>query len=253
VRGAGRLAWLPLLLVGAGCLQGQRVIKVNADGSGTIEDTLIPGAQLKGLMAMGENKDGDSKARMKAAAAAMGPGVTLVSDEKTPEGTLQAVFAFKDISQIKVDMSPGPDDGESKSPPLTFRFARQGGQSVLTVVQVRPQPAADAPKPPEGMEQMAEGMWGMMKGMMKGLKLKTVLQVKGQLVKAGTPHADAKTGTVTLLDMDFDQIAADEANFKKFTQAGADPERMSPKLLQGVKGVKIAPEPEVTIVFAAPE
>ncbi|HEX6737431.1 MAG TPA: hypothetical protein VF310_04060, partial [Vicinamibacteria bacterium] len=239
MRAARRLAWAPLLLVTTACFQGQRVIKVNADGSGTIEDTLILGEQLKGLAAMADKKDEDPKAKMKAAAAAMGPGVTLVSEEKTKDGNLKAVFAFKDISQIKVEMSPGPDGGEQKSTqkPLTFRFARQGPQSVLTVVQPQPASQADAPKAPEGMEAMAQGMWGMMKAMAKGLKLTTVVEVNGRLVKSSSPHADPKTARVTLFDIDFDQVTADEANFKKFTKAGSDPDNMDPKLLQGVKGV----------------
>jgi hypothetical protein len=250
VRRTARLAWLPAVLLSTACFQGQRVIKVNADGSGTIEDTLILSEQLKGLMAMADKKDTDQKAKMKAAATAMGPGVSLVSDEKTPEGNLKSVFAFKDINQIKVGMSPGPDSGEKKEnsqPPLSFRFARQGNKSVLTVVQPQPKKSADAPKVPEGMDQMAQGMWAMMKGMIQGLKLKTVVQVNGQLVKSNSPYAQGPI--VTLLDIDFDQITADDANFKKFTQAGSDPDQMNPKLLQGVKGIKLSPEPEVVIEF----
>ena len=246
-----RLALLPIILATAACFQGQRVITVNADGSGTIVDTIVPGDQMKGLMAMAEAKEKDKeKSKMEAAAAAMGPGVTLVSDEKTPEGNLKAVFAFKDVSKIKVGVSPGPDSGEDQQSgePLTFRFARQGGQSVLTVVQPEPKPAEAGAKPPEGMESMAQGMWAMMKGMMKGLKLKTVVQVNGRLVKAGTPHHQGNT--VTLLEMDFDQITADDANFKKFTQAGHDPGQMDPKRLQGVKGIKLSPQREVVIEFA---
>ena len=254
MRGRARAALLPLLLLTAACFQGQRVIKVNADGSGTIEDVIVPGEQVKALMAMGDPKDeAKEKAKMEAAAAAMGPGVRLVSDEKTPEGNLKAVFAFKDIRQVKIEMSPGPDSGDEKpssQQPLTFRFAQQGGTSVLTVVQPEPKPAGDGAQPPEGMEQMAQGMWTMMKGMMKGLKLKTVVQVNGRLVKASTPHVDNKAGSVTLLEMDFDQIAADDANFKKFTQAGSDPGQMDPKRLQGVKGIKVSPQREVVIEFA---
>ena len=97
MKAARRLAWAPLLLVTAGCFQGQRVIKVNADGSGTIEDTLILGEQMKGLAAMADKKDEDPKARMKAAAAAMGPGVTVVSDEKTKDGNLKATVDFRSV------------------------------------------------------------------------------------------------------------------------------------------------------------
>ena len=56
---------------------------------------------------------------------------------------------------------------------------------------------------------------------------------------------------MTLLDLDFDQITADEANFKKFARAGDDPSAMDPKLLQAAKGIKVSPEPEVVIEFTA--
>lgn len=253
---AARLAIVPAaLLLGAACFQGQRAIKVNADGTGTIEDSLVLGEQMKAMMAM--NQDQEDKAKQKAklqkTAAAMGPGVTVVSDEKTADGKLRTVYAFKDVSKIKVDVSPGPDSDDKPEggggEALTFRFARQGARSVLTVVQPQPKSKSTetGAQPAPGMDQMAEGMWGMMKGMMKGLKLKTTVEVNGQLVKANSPHTQG--ASVTLLEMDFDQITADDANFKKFTKAGGEPGQMDPKLLQGVKGIKLSPEPEIVIEF----
>jgi hypothetical protein len=247
-----RLLAAASLLLCAGCFQGQRVITVNADGSGTIVDTLTFGEQLKAMMAASESK-GPDKEKLQASAAAMGPGVSFVSQEKTPDGGQKLAYAFKDISKIKIDISPGPDGGDKKgekqdkSEPLSFRFARQGGKSVLTVVQPQPKKAEGQAKAPEGMQQMAMGMWTMMKGMMKGLKLKTVVEVNGKLARATSPYVQGST--VTLLEMDFDQITADDANFKKFTQAGEDPSVMNPKALQGIKGMKINPDPEVVIEF----
>lgn len=255
-RRAARLAVVPAaLLFGAACFQGQRTIKVNADGSGTIEDTLILGEQMKAMMAMNQDQEDKAKqkAKLQATAAAMGPGVTVVSDEKTPDGKLKTVYAFKDVSKIKVDVSPGPDSDEQpsgggKKDVLTFRFVRQGPKSVLTIVQPQPKKPEAGAGAPAGMDQMAEGMWGMMKGMMKGLKLKTTVEVNGQLAKASSPNTQGSS--LTLLEMDFDQITADDANFKKFTKAGGEPGQMDPKLLQGVKGIKVSPEPEITMEFA---
>jgi hypothetical protein len=251
------LALLPAVLVTAGCFQGQRTIRVKADGSGTIVDTLVLGDQMKAMMAMADAKDAEAKAKDKAkseaAAVAMGPGVTFVSEEKTADG-IKSTYSFKDVSKIKVGMSPGPDGGdkppdEKKEAPLTFRFARQGSKSVLTVVQPQPAKAEQAPggQAAQGLEQMGQAMWTMMKPMMKGLRLKTVVEVDGALVKSSSPHSQG--ATVTLLDMDFDQIAADETNFKKFSKAGDDPSTLDPKLLQGVKGIKVSPAAEVVIEF----
>jgi hypothetical protein len=251
------VALLPAVLVTVGCFQGQRTIRVKADGSGTITDTLVVGEQMKAMMAMADAQPKDQealakeKAKNEAAAQAMGPGVTFVSEEKTPTG-VKSVWAFKDIATLKVGVSPGPDSGDSgggkKEQPLTFKLARQGPKSVLTIVQPQPPkagaPAADAPA---GMQDMGTAMWSMMKPMMKGLTIKTVLEVDGALVKTNSPYAIGST--VTLLELDFDKITADEANFKKFTKAGEDPSTLDPKLLQGVKGIKVSPASEITVEF----
>ena len=255
------LVLLPAVLVTAGCFQGQRTIRVKADGSGTITDTLALGEQMKAMMAMADAQPKDKEAQAKekakneAAALAMGPGVTFVSEDKTPTG-IKTVYAFKDIGTVKVGVSPGPDSGESggekKEQPLTFRLARSGNKSVLTVVQPQPKKpdaAAEAPEAPvaQGMQDMGMAMWGMMKPMMKGLTIKTVLEVDGAIVKSTSAHTAGST--VTLLELDFDKITADDANFKKFTKAGDDPSTLDPKLLQGVKGIKVSPATEITVEF----
>ncbi len=261
-----RLAVLPLVLAAAGCIQGKRVIRVNADGSGTIEDTIQAGEQMKGMMgamrAAGEAEKGDEKAKkaaaLKAKAAQMGEGVSFVSLEETDLGE-KVVFAFKDIGKARIGPTPGfsTEEGQSQKSeePLTFRFERKGGSSVLTVITPQPKKEEAPPEAKEAAamgqamaEGMAEGMWGMMKGMMKGLKLTTTLEVNGKLLKANSPYSAGSS--VTLFEMDFDQIAADEANWKKFTKAGADPESLDPAKLQGVKGVKVSPSPETVIEFA---
>lgn len=252
-----RLARLPLLapiLLLTACFQGQRVIKVGADGSGTVVDTLVLGEQLKAMMAVKTAKPeaaAEQKKKYEATAAAMGPGVTFVSEETRPDGFV-ATYAFKDIGQIQVEPAPGPGGDKEPGPasePLRFRFVRQGGSSILTVLQPQPKPAEPGGELPEGMRDMASGMWTMMKGMLKGLKVKTLVEVAGVITRTTSRYKQGSS--VTLLELDFDQITATDANFKRFTRAGGDPSTMDAKKLQGVKGVKVSPEPEVLIAFAA--
>jgi hypothetical protein len=94
---------------------------------------------------------------------------------------------------------------------------------------------------------MGMAMWNMMKPMMKGLKLETVVEVGGRIVRTSGRYTEGSR--VTLLEMDFDQIAADEANFKKFGSAGGDPSTLDPARLQDVKGIKVNPETEVVVEF----
>jgi hypothetical protein len=56
-------ASLPAVLATAACFQGQRTIRLEADGSGTIVDTLVPGEQMKAMMAVAAARDdADAKA-----------------------------------------------------------------------------------------------------------------------------------------------------------------------------------------------
>jgi hypothetical protein len=120
----GRVLLLPAALVAAGCFQGQRLIKVNADGSGTITDTVTLGEQAREMMsAMGDmdkstpaEKKAKKDAKLKSLAEAMGPGVTVAAFEPSVDkGPEKVTYAFKDISKIKIDATPDMTEGDSKS------------------------------------------------------------------------------------------------------------------------------------------
>ncbi len=239
------------------CIQGQRVVTVNLEGSGTIVDTVTLSRQAREMVASLERMDKSSplekktkkEAKLKAAAAAMGAGVSLVSLEAGSEGAERITYAFKDISKLKIDWSPSPSDNDAKpsSDDISFRFARLGGSSLLTVVQApraeKGETASKKPKPEELAQQMQ-----MMKGMMAGLKLSGILEVNGRLVKTNSPYA--KGSAVTMLEIDFDQAAADPASMAKLAEID-DPATADPKLMAGIKGLKVNTLPELTIEFAA--
>src|SRR5262245_52377258 len=148
----GRVLLLPAALVAAGCFQGQRVIKVNADGSGTITDTVTLGEQAREMMsAMSEmdkstpaEKKAKKDAKLKSLAEGIGPGVTIASFEPSVKnGPEKVTYAFKDVSKLKIDVMPDLAEGESKSEakePLTFRFEKKGASSVVTVIGAGPKP-----------------------------------------------------------------------------------------------------------------
>lgn len=245
-------------LTSLACMQGQRVVKVNLDGSGTIVDTVTLSEQSRGMMSAMENMDKSSPAekkakkteKLKAAAATMGEGVSFVSFQAGKDGSEKVTYAFKDLTKLKIDWSPSPSDSDAKpaTDPVSFRFARQGANSVITVAQApkaEKKPAADKPKPKP--EEMAQQM-ATMKSMMAGLKMSGLLEVNGRLVKTNSPYATGSS--VTLLAIDFDQVAADPASMQKLAEID-DPTKADPKVVAGIKGVKVNTLPELTIEFAA--
>ena len=114
------------------------------------------------------------------------------------------------------------------------------GLSVVTVVFPKSK-ASDGPKEAPKPEELQQAM-AMMKGMMAGLKMKTLLQVNGAVVKTNSPYAAGSD--VTLMEVDFDQL--DEAGLKNLAASGKD--MPSPAELKGVKGLKIN-DGEVSVEF----
>jgi hypothetical protein len=236
-----------------------------ANGSGTIVDTVTLGEQARSMLeAMSEmdkstpaEKKAKAEAKLKERATAMGPGVSLVSYQASVKGGAEKItYAFTDVNKIRIDSSPDPSENDSKSEakqPLTFRLEKKGGSNVLTVMGAGPKPhpkkdtaSPDSKEAAEAAAKMQAGAMAMMKTMMKGLRMTTLVEVGGKLVKTSSPYVQGST--VTLLDVDFDQLVADEASFKKLNELG-DPQSLDPAMLKGLKGIKVQTTPETTIEF----
>jgi len=260
----------------AGCLNSTTVIGVNSDGSGTIEQTMLmnkqAAAQLQQMAgAFGSGTAGKKGAffdeqSLRNAASTMGEGVTFVS--ATPlntaegEGT-RAVYAFKDITKLRMDQKPSAPGGGAaamgmpggKAPEdLLFRFAKTpAGNARVTAVfpearvdearkaaQSQQAQSAKAPDPTQA------AALAMMKPMLNGLKISIVLQPAGRIVKTNSPFVQGQQ--VTLLEMDLGQLLADEAMLQKLQGAGSLEDVKA--MLKGVKGAKLNPDREVSVEFA---
>ena len=281
-----RFAKLGLLLALAagltGCLQATTVISVKPDGSGTIEQTMAMTTQamqqFEMMASMGGEKGAAAKKQMfseedaRKAATQMGEGVTFVSSQPIHTAQLEgmkATYAFTDITKIKVNQKPtgpagGPPAGRGAGPRLMtsgpedvlFRFAKAPmGNSTVTVVF--PQIDAQAARKEAGRatgrgagrggsESMPPEALAMMSQFLKGLKISIILQPVGRIVKANTPFVEGQK--VTLLEMDFDQLMTNPSAFEKLQ--GLESLEQAKTVLKDVKGVKFAPEREVTVEFA---
>jgi len=134
-----------------GCIRSATLIKVKADGTGTVEQTMLVNlglmkGMLNGMGGQSTQTPGTmSEADMKRAAARMGEGVTFVSATpvKADDGFegATAIFAFTDVTKLRVDQDPnlsGSATGGLSTPPksanpVTFGFAKADGVSTLTV------------------------------------------------------------------------------------------------------------------------
>jgi hypothetical protein len=259
-----------LLLVSSlcllGCLEFDLLVKVNRDGSGTIEQTVLMNKELIKQMqdltqSFGDKKGFsliDKKTLIKDAAK-MGNGVYFQYvksiSEKEREG-YRAYYSFKDINALKLNQNPSDkiplsNDGESKSPnePFTFTF-QSGNRPTLTIrqpdISFSPDSTSDNFKEPPAAADDTSGL-DMMMEMFKGLRVSIALEVKGTILKTNAAYADANR--VTLIEMDFEQLIRDRDKFTLISKQKPKTLEEAKQLLKDIPGVKFEMAKETTIQF----
>lgn len=262
-----------LLLAGltSGCITSITSIKLRPDGSGTIHQTLSMSAAAADQFAAmtsgfsdaapgakkGEPLEVFSEKDMKEAVTKYGEGVVFVSS--TPIKTADrvgrmATYQFTDVTKLRIDQKPQTGDMPAGSAAkgkedVLFRFARHSsGTSQLTVVfpeakfgegKAGTKDADGKPKP------MPAAQLEMMKKLFEGLKVSIDVDVLGTIVKTNSPWVQGST--VTLLEMDFAELLANEKLLAQIGEPGSIEE--AKQMLKDVKGFKVNLDREVTIEF----
>jgi hypothetical protein len=254
-------------IIASGCINSASLIKVKPDGSGTIEQTLMVNlAAVKGLMAgMGaaQGKDNTSgvlnEAEFKRAGERM--GVRPVSLTPMKEGNFEgakAIYAFDDITKVRVDQDPQmagssndkPAGARTSSSPIRFALKRQGDVSVLTISvdeKVTADATAKAQEAPS-LDKIDPAMMQMIKTMFDGFRVLIDVEVDGKIVKTNADYVNGSR--ITLLDIEMAGVFEDEAKLKALqskVKPGATLSDVRP-FLKDIKGIKIN-NPTVTIEY----
>lgn len=279
---ARRLATASALVAALGstaCFSSETVIRVKADGSGTIEQVNLANKELLGMAAgMAKNAvrnagsdpaatpnldnlgDLFDEARIREQAATWGEGVRYVSSEPMTKDGLsgaRAVFAFDDVRLLTTSSGR---EGASGPPGPRLRFDLQraadaNGTSTMRILlpEGRP-PAADSAAPdaapattPPPQDIPPEAL-AMVRGMFKGAKMSIAVEVDGAIVTTDAPRREGSR--VTVFALDFEQLLSDPSKFAAL-------QRMKPgtdfatarQALDGVPGVLFPASPTVSIEF----
>jgi len=254
-----RLALVVMCAAGSGaCFQMSTVLKVNGDGSGTIEHRMVYStqalAQLRqfaGFGGRGGPIDPTSEEQFRTMAASIGPGVSYVSSEPitTPAGQGRtAIYAFTDVTQLRISTQPVAPAGVSisagaistASESVTFTLTREpGGTSVLHIHVPEPN-FLDALGSPA-----AAGQIGMVRTLLAGARVQLAAEPAGALVRSSSPYVDGSR--VTLLEVDLDQVLKDETLLPRLQAAKTQDEAKA--IVQNAPGLKINLDRDITIEF----
>ena len=253
-------AALPLV----GCFESSTVIKLKADGSGTIEQRLLltdaAMDQMRAFAILGggdaSSADPTSEAQARALADTLGPGVSFVSSAPVKTAKAQgreSIYAFTDITKVHVSEQPrlpaGPvsPGGSANVGEITFTLTRQPDGNALLRMQVPKLDILpmDASGPPGSIVGPTVQQIEMIKGILAGAHLTVAIEPDGQVVQTNAPFVDGNR--VTLVDLDVDQAAADpDLATKLRAPKTADDLKAAVK---SIPGLKITLDPEISITF----
>ncbi len=236
------------------------VMKVKGDGSGTIEHRMLftkqALAQLKQFAALGGGSQGvdpTSEQQARDMAAALGPGVTYVSSSpiSTPAGEgRDSVYAFANVSQLRVAATPPPPGGGSiqigglstTGDTITFSFGREAGGNASLRINVPETSLLDALSTTAAAPQQMT----MIKSLLAGARVLLAVEPDGPLVRTNSAFVDGPR--VTVLEVDLDEVLRDETVVARL-QAAKTPDDLR-AAIKDVPGLKLTLEKEITIEFS---
>lgn len=268
------LLMLPLLLVG--CIQVETIIRLKADGSGTIEKTVLISREFISMMSMmktlfqsadstGENNpedpfDFDDEETLRAGASKLGAGVKFVSAEKIDTGKLEgvkAIYAFTDINQVRIDPGmtgdiPSMDDEDGheadREEYAVIRF-RKGNPARLVLTFPREEDAtAEIESDTLSLDEDDDnGMGNRFKSLMKDARIALKFRVEGQITETNATFRDGSE--VTLIDLEFAKFMDNLDAFDKLNAAKHQSFETRRRLMADIPGVKIELQDAVEIAF----
>lgn len=262
-----------LLVAGlvVGCVNMSSTFTVRPDGSGTFTEQVTMSPQLakmmKGMKQAADSTQGSgalfTKEDIEARADTL-KGLRLEETEMIsgPQGEgYKAVYSFDNLNDVRHDPKPGevmPDKAKKRGGGgNTSDFLSKvdvsfepGSPATLTITMPRDTSGGDSfsmDTPGEGPP--SDQQMRMMRKMMSTSGFRLAISVDGEIVETNATHRSGST--VTLIDMDFGELAKDSTAFREVFTSEEEPDSPQAAIdrLNSKPGLRIEPKETVTIRF----
>jgi len=259
---------LPCLMLMSGCMKVKTVVKVQPDGSGTIEETIgLRPAMFKMLAGMfGASSSNDSEIGylpiddFKKKASQYGQ-VTFVGISKVERDGIRYTtgrYSFRDINKVKVPMNEGEKTPGNEKPPsefIRFEFTRTAASPKLTILLPPPTLNEDDGNDDEdqgtaqpGTGQMSPEQMAMFKQMLGDLEMVTIVECGAAITQTNAQYHEGNR--VTLLNMNFAKVLDNADKLAELQKVGRPGNLDQVKeLLKDVEGMQIEFGPRVEVEF----
>ncbi len=270
-----------LALLSMGCIETETIITLKADGSGTLQETVLLSNAIRksmeqmfqGLVDESTDSSGNQNKNdfnlfkpeeLKEKAKGMGEGVMLVSSQEYASETAQGyrvVYSFKDINKLMINQNPGErmpsgspkESKKSVKEMVHFKF-QKGDVATLTIKRPKSKEEAkekkksashkeDKPQQ-QDMEMPQEGL-EQVKQMFGGMRIALILNIDGSLVETNATHVEGNQ--ITVMDMDFSKLVEMPEAFKDFARFNPKTVEEAKALVKKVPGIKVDLNDEIVI------
>ena len=263
------LVFILLTLVFAGCLQVETTVKVNKDGSGTINEKVLFSKSFVSMIReftlafqdSGSTEDFSlyEEENIIADAKDYGDNVEYVSYNKISienwEG-YEAVYSFDDITKVtitpdpdsKVDLEEEAVSNELHEEHYFFKFVKgDSPQLIIDRPDLELNADIDENEESEESEQSSDQDGEEFIKLMEGMKIEIMVEVEGEITNTNATYVQGSK--VTLFQMDFGEMMKNKEEFKKFKQHEPQNIEEMKGYLDKLPGIKIEVEKPVTINF----
>lgn len=265
------LAAISFLFVG--CIDYSSTVKLNPDGSGTIEETVFIGGMFIEMMNSFAQSFGDStetdngfeifdEEELQLQAAEMGDGVKYLRGEKLKDGSREgykAFYSFDDITKLKLSDSPNdkiPGDemtGETELDEqsyITFNFS-EGTPATLEVIfpeedfdgDNQTEDEAGAEEESINDEMMAE----QMKMFLKDFRISMNMEINGDILETNATHIN--DNVITFFKMDFGELLDFPEKFEELQKTEPQNITEAKELIKDIPGFKIELNDKIFVKF----
>jgi hypothetical protein len=260
-----------------GCFQVETKVRVNPDGSGTVEERMLMSDkvisridEMAKAFAGPEGKPEpftlhDVKGLRKRADE-MGAGVKFVSSKAVSDDGYtgyRAIYSFRDINTLRLSQEgpkkPGESAGEPEKAggkPFLFRFT-PGKEARLVIISPRNEPTVRKEEPKAGSEAAPEGQGGKQAltpeqereaaEMLKGLRFSLEIEINGKVVASNATYREG--GRITVFEFDLGKMGADPEKLSLLKKMDPSNFAEAKELLKAFPGIKADLNESLEIVF----
>lgn len=252
-----------ILAMIVGCMDVETRIFVNADGTGTIQETFLMKSEMaegmKKGMGAGEEAKPDAKIykeqELRDKAASFGRGVSFVSVEDIANATHQgyrAVYSFGDVTKITINQNMKAKSGQDAGKPapaenIIFRFAKKPSPTLTMIMPEKKGPAEKKAETKPVDDAQMEQQLKQMRMIFDGMRFALVVQMNGEITK--TNAANVNGNAITLYDIEFSKFLDNTEKLKELNAKKPATMEETKALLKDVPGLVIEPAKKVTVSF----